>query len=107
MIAAVGQEAASWQTVVFPWRYWSVNQAAAKTLQIGEGVGPLDLAKFGWAMAHTGGKDTKKCVVPYSSLGTSTSAGSSVIWDEQRATAVFESIQEDNTADIRCTPTGQ
>jgi LCP family protein required for cell wall assembly len=107
VIAAVGKKAASWQTVVFPWRYWSVNQAAAQTLRIGDNVGPLDLMKFGWAMSHTTGKDAKKCVVPYSSLGTSTSAGSSVIWDEQRANAVFESIQKDNTADIKCSPTGQ
>lgn len=104
VIAAVGSEAVSWQSVVFPWRYWSLNMAAAKTLRVGENVGPIDLARFAWAMSHTGKGDAKRCVVPYSSLGTSTSAGSSVIWDEQRAEALFAAVRSDDTESIRCRP---
>jgi LCP family protein required for cell wall assembly len=81
VITQVGKKAASWQTVVFPWRYWKVNHAAAESLRIGDNVGPIDLTRFAWAMAHTGGSDSKRCVVPYTSLGTSTSVGSVVTWD--------------------------
>lgn len=107
VIASVGSKAASWQTFVLPWRYWKVNMAAADTLKIGENVGPIDLMRFAWAMAHTSGKDTKKCVVPYASLGQSTPAGSAVIWDEQAADAVFAAIRNDTTAEADCSPTGQ
>jgi LCP family protein required for cell wall assembly len=104
VIAAVGDEAASWQSVVLPWRYWSLNMAAAETLTVGENVGPIDLARFAWAMSHTSGGDAKRCVVPYSDLGASTSAGSVVLWDEQRADALFEAVREDDTASIKCAP---
>jgi LCP family protein required for cell wall assembly len=104
VIAAVGDEAVSWQSVVLPWRYWSLNMAAAETLTVGENVGPIDLARFAWAMSHTSGGDAKRCVVPYSDLGASTSAGSVVLWDEQRADALFEAVREDDTASIKCAP---
>jgi LCP family protein required for cell wall assembly len=102
VISAVGSKAASWQTVVFPWRYLAVNRAAADTLRVGENVGPVDLARFAWAMAHSSGPDAKRCVVPYSDLGASTSAGSAVIWDEAKAEALFAAIRQDDTADISC-----
>jgi LCP family protein required for cell wall assembly len=105
VIAKVGGKAASWQTFVFPWRYWSVNDTAADVLTIGDNVGPVDLMRFAWAMAHTSGKDTKKCVVPFSSLGEATSAGSAVIWDEQRADAVFQAIRDDRTSEAKCSAT--
>ena len=76
--------------------------AAAETLRIGENVGPIDLARFAWAMANSGGSDAKRCVVPFTDLGASTSAGTAVIWDEQRADAVFDGIREDDTASIEC-----
>jgi LCP family protein required for cell wall assembly len=106
VIAQVGKKAASWQTVVFPWRYWSVNHAAAESLQIGDNVGPIDLTRFAWAMSHTGAGDAKRCVVPFTSLGTQTDVGSVVTWDDQAAQEIFQSIREDDTASIHCTATG-
>ncbi len=102
VITEVGKEAASWQTVLLPWRYFSVNKAGSESLRIGENVGPIDLARFAWAMAHSGGDDAKRCVVPFTSLGASTSAGSSVIWDDDKANALFTLIRENNTSDIEC-----
>jgi LCP family protein required for cell wall assembly len=107
VITQVGKKAASWQTVVFPWRYWKVNHAAAESLRIGDNVGPIDLTRFAWAMAHTGGSDSKRCVVPYTSLGTQTSVGSVVTWDEKKAKALFDAVREDDTAGIRCSAQGR
>lgn len=102
VITAVGKKAASWQTVVLPWRYWRVNMAAANSLQIGRNVSPLDLGRFAWAMAHSSGPGTKRCVVPYSNLGASTSSGLAVTWDQAAAKAIFTDIRHDDTAAIRC-----
>jgi LCP family protein required for cell wall assembly len=107
VITAVGKKAASWQTVVFPWRYLQVNMAAAETLRVGENVGPIDLARFAWAMSHTGAGDAKRCVVPYTDLGASTPVGSAVLWDEDAANRLFADIRQDDTEAIRCTATGQ
>jgi LCP family protein required for cell wall assembly len=107
VIAAVGHEAASWKTVLFPWRYVRVNKAAADSLTIGDNVGPIALARFAWAMSHTSGDSAKRCVVPYSSLGTSTSIGSVVTWDDSAADAIFKEIRDDDTASIKCSATGQ
>jgi LCP family protein required for cell wall assembly len=107
VITQVGKKAASWQTVVLPWRYWKVNHAAAESLRVGDNVGPIDLTRFAWAMAHTGGSDSNRCVVPYTSLGAQTSVGSVVTWDKKAAEQLFESIREDDTASIRCSAKGQ
>lgn len=107
VISAVGSKAASWQTVVFPWRYVQVNRAAADTLRVGDNVGPVDLARFAWAMAHTSGSGAKRCVVPYSQLGAQTSAGLAVIWDEEKANALFEAVRSDDTSSISCSADGQ
>lgn len=104
VIGAVGSQAASWQTVVLPWRYFRLNSAAAQTVQVGKDVSPIDVIRFAWAMAHIGGKDTKRCVVPYSSLGTSTAVGSVVLWDEQKANALFSAIRSGDTSSVRCAP---
>ncbi len=102
VITAVGKQGASWQTIVLPWRYFGVNKAAAETVRVGENVGPIDLARFAWAMAHTG--SAKRCVVPYSNLGASTSAGSAVTWDQERAEALFAAIRAGDTASVDCSP---
>ncbi len=102
VISAVGQKAASWQTVVLPWRYFKISKAGGESLRAGEDVGPMDLARFAWAMGRPG-SDAKRCVVPYSTLAASTPAGSAVLWDEERAAAVFDAIQADDTASIVCT----
>jgi LCP family protein required for cell wall assembly len=104
VISSIGHEAASWQTFLLPWRYWSLNMAAAKAVQVGRNVGPIDLVRFAWAMAHMGGGSTKKCVVPYSTLAAWTSAGSSVLWDQQRATALFRAIRSGDTTKAHCKP---
>jgi LCP family protein required for cell wall assembly len=107
VITAVGKKAASWKTVVLPWRYWSVNKAAGESLRIGENVGPIDLTRFAWAMSHTGGTDAKRCVVPYTSLGTQTDVGSVVTWDDAAAERLFQLVREDDTASIQCSAKGQ
>jgi LCP family protein required for cell wall assembly len=100
VITQVGKKAASWSTIVLPWRYFKVNQAGAESIRIGQDVGPIDLAKFAWAMAHSSG--SKRCVVPFSSLGASTPAGSAVIWDQAKATALFAKIRQDDTSGAVC-----
>ena len=102
VIAATGSAAASWKTIVLPWRYWNVNMAGANSVRVGNNVGPFAFARFAWAMAHSSGSGTRRCVVPFSSLGTSTSVGSVVTWDTAKANAIFNHIASDDTSGIKC-----
>jgi LCP family protein required for cell wall assembly len=104
VIGAVGSQAASWKTVILPWRYFNLNKSAAQAVQVGQDVSPIDVLRFAWAMAHVGGSNTKRCVVPYSDLGAATSAGSAVIWDAKRAHVLFAAIRSGDTSSVHCAP---
>ena len=105
VVGAVAGKAASPMTVLLPWRYVSLAGAGADAVRIGADVGPLDLLRFAWAVGHVGSNGLT-CTVPLSSLGTSTSVGSVVEWDEEAAQQMFDAIAEDRTDTIDCSPTG-
>ncbi|HET7174335.1 MAG TPA: LCP family protein [Nocardioidaceae bacterium] len=100
VIGAIGHQALSWSTLL-PWKYWKVNMSGARAVRVGNNVSPISFGRFVWALTHTG-KGTKRCVVPYSSLGTATSAGSAVIWNKAKADVLFRQIRTDRTRAINC-----
>lgn len=102
VVTQTAGKVASWKSVVLPWRYVKVSSAGAKSLHVGENVGVIDITRFAWAVSHMSGKDGLRCVVPYSSLSASTNAGSAVLWDEQKANAIFQAVREDDTSAIKC-----
>ncbi len=105
VVSAVADKANSVATVLEPWRYFNLSSSAADSLRIGNNVGPIALAKFAWAISHI--NDGLTCVVPYSSLGESTSVGSVVVWDAQAADALFKHLAADDTSKVDCSATGQ
>jgi len=101
VVSAIGREATSPWTVVNPVRYWRVNMAGAETVRVSEGTGPIDLARFAWAMTRVDGENGLTCGVPIRDLA--------VNWDEERSRQMFNRIIEDDTAGIGdglCTPSG-
>ena len=101
VVSAIGDEATSPWTIINPVRYWRVNMAGAKTFSVSEGTGPIDLARFAWAMTRVNGENGLTCGVPIRDLA--------VHWDENRSKQMFEHIKDDDTEGIGkglCTPTG-
>lgn len=101
VIGGVADKAASPWTFVNPIRYYRLNTASADALRTGDNVGPIDLARFAWAMRKVSGNQGRTCTVPISDLA--------VNWDDERASEMFELIAEDNTDEIGrrlCTKTG-
>jgi len=101
VVSAIGDEVVSWQTIVNPVRYWRVMFGGASTVRVSEGTGPLDAARFAYAMTRVNGKDGLTCGVPISDLA--------VHWDGERAPALFKLIAEDKTDEVGtslCSPTG-
>ena len=101
MVSAIGAKVKSPWTVLNPLRYCRVNDAGTSSITIGKGTGPLDLARFAWAMTRVNGKDGLTCSMPIRDLA--------VHWDTSRALALLKLIKTDRTADIPprlCQPTG-
>lgn len=101
VISKVVSKAASPWSVINPFRYVAINSAGAESLRIGENVGPIDLARFAWAVRKVSGDDGKTCTVPIANL--------SVEWDDERASALFDLIREGETEDVGrrlCSKTG-
>jgi hypothetical protein len=72
-----------------------------ESVRVGEGTGPLDMAKVAFAMTRVNGKNGLTCGMPIADLA--------VHWDRERALALLRFIKEDRTADIPaklCTPNG-
>jgi LCP family protein required for cell wall assembly len=101
VVSAIGDEVVSWKTVVNPVRYWRVVFGGAESVRVSKGTGPIDAARFAYAMTRVNGKDGLTCGVPISDLA--------VHWDSERAPALFKLIAADNTKDVGkdlCTPSG-
>lgn len=101
VVSAIGAKVKSPWTVINPWRYFRVNQAATSSLRISKGTGAIALAKFGLAMTRVNGTNGLTCSMPI--------ADQDIHWDRTRAIALLKFIKEDRTGDIPkrlCTPTG-
>jgi LCP family protein required for cell wall assembly len=103
VIGQVASKAASPWTFINPFRYFALNKAGSDALTVGDNVGPIDMARFAWAVRKVSGKsdDGKTCTVPIADL--------SVHWDTDRAQALFNKMQEGDTDHISkrlCSKTG-
>jgi LCP family protein required for cell wall assembly len=101
VVSAVGAEAMSPWSVLNPVRYVRLASAGAESLAVGEDTGPLDTARFAFAMTRVSGENGLTCTVPIADLA--------VTWDRERALELFELIKEDRTSEISddlCRATG-
>jgi LCP family protein required for cell wall assembly len=73
-----------------PWRWYSVPHAAVDALTVDRDDHVWDLARLGWAL----GGSTTTLTVPIGEL-TSSDAGSVVVWDHQKAAALFDALAAD------------
>lgn len=97
VVAAVGDKVLSPWSVVNPVRYWQLNASVPDFFRFGEGMGPVDAAR--WALAM--GQPARSCTVPLASADAT--------WDRKRAAQLFDTLAEDRTDDITedlCTPDG-
>ena len=92
-LGAVFDEAVSPTTLLNPFRVLSLGNAATTALTIDNGDGPVSLLQFARTMRAVAGGDGKRVTVPVSDVNYSTSAGSAVKWDTQRALALFHSLR--------------
>ncbi len=100
VLGSIASTAKSPWTVLNPFRYLRVANGASGSLQIGDNVGPISLAKFALALSSAMSGKGLNCTVPLQDFA--------VTWDAARAPKMFDYIKTDRTADIGdlCTKDG-
>jgi LCP family protein required for cell wall assembly len=100
VLGSIASKAKSPWTVLNPIRYQRVASGASGSLQIGENVGPISLAKFAFALSGAMSGKGLNCTVPLRDFA--------VNWDPERAPKMFGYIKTDRTDKIGslCTKDG-
>ncbi len=93
-LGAVMRQAATPSTVLLPTRWWQFTHAAAEGVLVGEDTSVVDAARIMSTMRKVSSDQALSLVVPVASTNASTSAGSAVLWDEERAEALFTMLRE-------------
>ncbi|MGG5257975.1 LCP family protein [Phycicoccus avicenniae] len=93
-LGAVTKKAATPGTVLVPWRWWGFTHAAASSVFVGEDTSLLDAYRILSTMRKVSSDEALSLVVPVSDLNASTNAGSSVLWDDQRAKDLFGMLRD-------------
>jgi len=98
-LGAVMKQAATPSTVLLPWRWWGFTHTATSSVIVGEDTSLLDSYRILSTMRKVSSDQALSLVVPLASTNTSTSAGSSVTWDDDRAEALFSMLREGTPID--------
>ncbi len=98
-LGAVMKQAATPSTVLNPFTWWQFTHTAASNVIVGEDTSLLDSWRILSTMRKVSSDDALSLVVPLSSTNTTTRAGSSVIWDDQRADALFGMLRDGTPID--------
>lgn len=101
MIGAMADKAASPASILNPVRYWRLTNAGTDSLAVGEGTSMFAVARMMLAFSKVSGKDGLTLTVPIGNANASTSAGSSVLWDEEKAKAMFDDIARGDTSGLK------
>jgi LCP family protein required for cell wall assembly len=100
MLAAVAAKAASPATVLNPVRYWRLNTATAESIRLGQDTSLWQMAALGLAMRKVAAGDGLTLTVPVSDPGALTPVGSAVLWNDQKAAAMFADIARGDTSKL-------
>ena len=99
-LGAVMRQAATPSTVLIPTRWWQFTHSAAEGVLVGEDTSVVDAARILSTMRKVSSDEALSLVVPVASTNASTSAGSAVLWDDERAGALFTMLREGTPLEV-------
>ena len=94
LLGAIMKTAATPSTVVIPWRWWGFTHTAADSVIIGKDTSLIDTYRVLSTMRKVSSDQALSLVVPLSTTNATTAAGSSVLWDDKRAEALFTMLRD-------------
>lgn len=98
-LGAVMKQAATPSTVLVPWRWWGFTHAGAEGVLVGEDTGLVDGYRIATTMRAVSTDEALSLVVPIANANATTSAGSSVLWNDERAQELFTMLREGTPLD--------
>ncbi len=98
-LGAVMKKAATPSTVLVPWRWWGFTHAGAEGVLVGEDTGLVDGYRIATTMRAVSSEEALSLVVPIANANATTSAGSSVLWNDERAQELFTMLREGTPLD--------
>ncbi|MFL6166233.1 MAG: LCP family protein [Ornithinibacter sp.] len=93
-LGAIMKKAATPATVLLPWRWWGFTHTAASSVIVGEDTSLVDTYRVLSTMRKVSSDQALSLVVPLSTTNATTRAGSSVLWDDKRAEALFRMLRD-------------
>jgi len=100
IMTKVIQKLAKPSTVLNPVRYWRSCQAMTTVFKKGQSTGLGTMMKVAMSGLTVAKGNAISLTVPISNPNATTSAGSSVLWDDELATKMFGLIAKGDTADL-------
>jgi LCP family protein required for cell wall assembly len=101
MLAAVAKKAASPATVVNPVRYWTLSNASTQAVTLDEDTSLFGFSRLALAMRKVSNGGGYTLTVPIADNDARTSAGSAVLWDDDKAKALFSDLARGDTDDLQ------
>ncbi|WCC79396.1 LCP family protein [Cutibacterium equinum] len=96
----VAKKALSPWTFINPVRYWNLNMAASNAVKLGSDTSTWTAIKTARGLMKVSGDDGIKMTVPVSTASASTSAGSSVLWNDKKATQLWDELRSGDTSRV-------
>ncbi|MCL2782790.1 MAG: LCP family protein [Propionibacteriaceae bacterium] len=100
IMTKVIQKLAKPSTVINPVRYWKTCQTLPLMITRGQSTGLSTMAKIALSGLHVAKGNAISLTVPISNPNATTSAGSSVLWDDAKAKAMFGMIAKGDTSQL-------
>ncbi len=104
MLGALAKKVISPATILLPWRWWGVNHSASRAITLGADDGVAELTGIGTAVVRLGTGQGVTLSVPIGNADATTSAGSSVLWDDKQSKAMFAAMAKGEAIDSWVAP---
>lgn len=101
VLAAIASKTLSPATMAQPWRAFPAAKSGGGALAVDENTSPWGVTRFVMAMRSVAGGGGLQLTVPISNPNLSTSVGSAVQWDRNKALDMFGALKADDTEAIR------
>ena len=99
-LSALMSKVSSPSNLLVPWNLKGVGESGAQGLAVDKDMGPITALKVAWALKNvtSGGQSVQ---VPVSNAAYPTYAGEAVLWDDTKATALFDALRSDQSPNVQ------
>ncbi len=99
-LSALMSKVSSPSNLLVPWNLKGVGESGAQGLAVDKDMGPITALKVAWALKNVTSSG-QSVQVPVSNPAYPTYAGEAVLWDDTKATALFDALRNDQSPNVQ------